>query len=134
MASSIDLSNMLKKDLEKGMPFMIDRKTIFKLLEDLEALNFIKVHRFKVKMETDNSVKDTQEITRIIATDSYKDISMEKIKNDPSLNNPFFKRDKKLPKSLSFLQKEPKPKKSTFPIITNEPHSSTNGNKSKSTI
>lgn len=101
--STIDLSNLLKKGLEKGLPYKIDRKTILRLLNDLEELGFVTIHKFRISAESDNS---TNTLTRIMAVDSFEKISVDDIKDDPSLKNPFFKRSGELPMSLAFLKKD----------------------------
>lgn len=103
--STIDLANLLKNELEKKFPYKVDRKTILKLLKDLERLGLIKIHKFKVSVELQNSVKRGSELTRVIASNAFLELEEKDVKNDPSLVNPFFNRSKQLPHTLSFLQK-----------------------------
>jgi hypothetical protein len=106
--STIDLTNILRKGLENDLPYQIDRRTVFRLLQDLKDLWFVNIHSYKVIVESDKIVSNINEISRTIVANAFVDLSASELRDDPSINNPFFRRNEELPESLKFLSGEQK--------------------------
>lgn len=94
--STIDLINDINNNLEKEKPYKMDRKTMNRLIQDLEDLQFVKIFQFRVKIYYDHVYSDRDQIKTIVV-DGYQDVTEEEIESDPSLVNPTNKRDKPLP-------------------------------------
>jgi hypothetical protein len=101
--SLIDLSNMISNELEKGLPFKVDKKTIVNLVKDLEVLGVVILTKFQIKIESQKIVDLVTIFKRGIVSDAFVNLTDEMIADDPSIQNPTFRRVSKLPKSLEFL-------------------------------
>lgn len=101
--SMIDISNMIGSDLEKNLPFKIDKKTIVRLIDDLETLGVVTKKVFRIKIESQKIINDVTQFNRIMVADSFVPIDDEQLRQDPCISNPTFKRYQQLPTSLDFL-------------------------------
>lgn len=101
--SMIDISNLISTDLEKDAPFKIDKKTIMRLIDDLESLGVIAKKVFRIKIESQKILHDVTQFNRVMVADSFLQINDEQLRQDPCIRNPTFKRTNLLPTSLDFL-------------------------------
>lgn len=99
---------MLRKELEKNLAYQIDRRTVFKLLQDLQKLDFVQMHSFKVIVESDKFFNSVNQLNRQIVSNAFVNLTIEELQDDPSISNPYFKRDQELPNTLKFLADDPK--------------------------
>lgn len=104
--SMIDLSNLISTDLEKDMPFKIDKKTIIKLVTDLEKLMVVNITKFMITIESQKILDNQNTFYRNMVSDAFLQMSDQVIGDDPCIKNPTFKRDAALPVSLEFLVTE----------------------------
>lgn len=104
--SLIDISNLLQTDLEKGMPFKVDKKTVVKLVTSLQELDLVVLTKFKIKIESQKIMDLITIFSRGIASDAFLNLSDEMIADDPSIQNPTFRRTNVLPITLRHLQTE----------------------------
>ena len=79
----------------------MDKKTMNKLLQDLEDLEQIKMSHYLIKMKKEHEYTE-KELIRTIIIDSTKEVDENIIKNDPSLINPTFKRNLPQPNTLKY--------------------------------
>lgn len=101
--SMIDISNLISTELEKDAPFKIDKKTIMRLIDDLESLGVASKKVFRIKIESQKILNDVTQFNRVMVTDSFLQINDEQLRQDPCIRNPTFKRTNQLPISLDFL-------------------------------
>ena len=101
--SMIDITNLIGTELEKDMPYKIDKKTIVRLIDDLESISVATKKVFRIKIESQKILNDVTQFNRIMVTDSFVAIDDEQLKQDPCISNPTFKRKRQLPNSLDFL-------------------------------
>lgn len=104
--SMIDLSYQISKDLERDMAFKIDKKTIVKLVSDLEKIKVAKTTVFKITIESQKILDNKNTFCRTMVSDAFVRLSDKEIGDDPCIKNPTFKRDSILPVSLEFLINE----------------------------
>ena len=108
-----DLSLSIENNLENEKNFKIDKKTLLRILNDIEECKLIKLKKFLVTFKQKNSYDPFDEFkqTKIFILDKDFEISDEKLQEEKYLENPFYRENSK---------KKEKPKKEDLYIFEDE--------------
>ena len=103
-----DLSLSIEKNLENEKNFKIDKKTLLRILNDIEECKLIKLKKFLVTFKQKNSYNPFENFkqTKIFIIEKDFEISDEKLEGEKYIENPFYRENMKKAEKAKKAKKE----------------------------